>query len=109
MPTSTIIVLVVAIVALVAAVFVTRSVTISGKEKEDKENEARFRAEAITKDMPRFVRSLFMSEENHLSGMTLYSYASQLHTFFEFLLKNNPYFSKTFWLSNIIFLDSFQI
>ena len=36
MPTSTIIVLVVAIVALVAAVFVTRSVTISGKEKEDK-------------------------------------------------------------------------
>ena len=36
MPTSTIIILVVAIVALVAAVFVTRSVTISGKEKEDK-------------------------------------------------------------------------
>ncbi|MBO4799683.1 MAG: ribonuclease Y [Lachnospiraceae bacterium] len=36
MPTSTIIVLVVAIVALVAAVFITRSVTISGKEKEDK-------------------------------------------------------------------------
>ena len=36
MPTSTIIVLVVAIVALVAAVFVTRSVTISSKEKEDK-------------------------------------------------------------------------
>ena len=36
MPTSTIIVLVVAIVALVAAVFVTRSVTISSMEKEDK-------------------------------------------------------------------------
>lgn len=62
--------------------------------KEDKENEARFKAEAINTGMPRFVRSFFMSEENHLSGMTLYSYASQLRTFFEFLMENNPYFSK---------------
>ncbi len=61
--------------------------------KDDKENEARFRAEAINKEMPRFVRSFFMSEENHLSGMTLYSYANQLHTFFTFLTENNPCFA----------------
>ncbi len=61
--------------------------------KDDKENEARFKAEAINKEMPRFVRSFFMSEENHLSGMTLYSYANQLHTFFLFLMENNPYFA----------------
>ncbi len=61
--------------------------------KDDKENEARFRAEAINKEMPRFVRSFFMSEENHLSGMTLYSYANQLHTFFTFLTESNPYFA----------------
>ncbi len=62
--------------------------------KEEKENEARFRAEAINKEMPRFVRSFFMSEENHLSGMTLYSYASQLKTFFDFLIENNPCFAR---------------
>ena len=62
--------------------------------KNEKENEARFKAEAINKGMPRFVRSFFMEEENHLSGMTLYSYATELHTFFEFLRQNNPYFAK---------------
>ncbi|MBO6112888.1 MAG: tyrosine-type recombinase/integrase [Lachnospiraceae bacterium] len=62
--------------------------------KTEKENEARFKAEAINKQMPRFVRSFFMEEENHLSGMTLYSYATELHTFFVFLRDNNPYFKK---------------
>ncbi len=64
------------------------------KYKDQKENEARLKADAISKEMPSFVRAFFMAEENHLAGMTLYSYASQLKTFFEFLRENNPYFGK---------------
>ena len=63
------------------------------KYKDQKENEARLKADAISKELPHFVRQFFMSEENHLSGMTLYSYASQLKTFFEFLRESNPYFA----------------
>ncbi|MBQ4482060.1 MAG: tyrosine-type recombinase/integrase [Lachnospiraceae bacterium] len=62
------------------------------KYKDRKENEARLKADMISKEMPSFVRQFFMAEENHLSGMTLYSYASQLKTFFEFLRESNPYF-----------------
>ena len=62
------------------------------KYKDQKENEARLKADAISKELPNFVRQFFMSEENHLAGMTLYSYSSQLRTFFEFLQESNPYF-----------------
>ena len=61
--------------------------------KESKENEARLKADAISKELPPFVRQFFMQEENHLSGMTLYSYATQLRTFFQYLKDNNPCFS----------------
>lgn len=63
------------------------------KYKDQKENEARIKADLISKEMPPFVRQFFITEENHLSGMTLYSYASQLKTFFEFLAANIPYFA----------------
>ena len=43
------------------------------KYKDQKENEARLKADAISKEMPSFVRAFFMAEENHLAGMTLYS------------------------------------
>ncbi|MCR5487339.1 MAG: tyrosine-type recombinase/integrase [Lachnospiraceae bacterium] len=61
--------------------------------KDQKEYEARIRADEINRGMPGFVRSFFMEEENHLSGMTLYSYATQIHTFFEFLQQSSPYFA----------------
>ena len=64
------------------------------KYKDQKENEARLKADAISKELPSFVRQFFMQEENHLSGMTLYSYASQLRTFFLYLKESNPYFAK---------------
>ena len=64
------------------------------KYKDQKENEARIKADLIAKELPSFVRQFFMAEENHLAGMTLYSYASQLKTFFEFLRESNPYFGK---------------
>lgn len=64
------------------------------KYKDKKENEARLKADAISKELPSFVRQFFMQEENHLAGMTLYSYASQLRTFFEYLQESNPYFAK---------------
>src|SRR5574344_1735846 len=60
--------------------------------KDQKENEARYKADEINKQMPDFVRQFFMQEENHLSGMTLSSYATQIHTFFEFLHDSNSYF-----------------
>lgn len=63
------------------------------KYKDQKENEARLRADTISRQMPPFVRQFFLAEENHLAGMTLYSYASQLKTFFEFLKESNPYFA----------------
>ena len=62
------------------------------KYKDQKENEARLKADAIAKELPPFVRQFFMQEENHLAGMTLYSYASQIKTFFDFLRDSNPYF-----------------
>jgi len=64
------------------------------KYKDQKENEARLKADAISKELPSFVRQFFMQEENHLSGMTLYSYASQLRTFFQYLRESSPYFAK---------------
>ena len=62
--------------------------------KDQKEFEARVKADQINKTMPEFVRSFFLQEENHLSGMSLYSYSTQIRTFFEFLRNNNPYFAK---------------
>lgn len=63
------------------------------KYKDEKENAARLKADVISKEMPPFVREFFMAEENHLSGMTLYSYATQLKGFFDFLRESNPYFA----------------
>ncbi len=60
--------------------------------KDQKEFEARVKADQISREMPDFVRGFFMEEENHLSGMTLYSYATQIRTFFQFLRESNPYF-----------------
>ncbi|MCR5747893.1 MAG: tyrosine-type recombinase/integrase [Lachnospiraceae bacterium] len=62
------------------------------KYKDQKENEARIKADLIAKELPIYVRQFFMQEENHLAGMTLYSYASQLKTFFEYLHDSNSYF-----------------
>ena len=37
------------------------------KYKDQKENEARLKADAISKEMPSFVRAFFMAEKNHLA------------------------------------------
>ena len=42
--------------------------------------------------MPDFCRAYFIGRENRLSEITAFSYASNLHMFFDFLHRNNGYF-----------------
>ncbi len=58
--------------------------------KKEKNYEVRQKANAIIKTMPDYVYDYFLAREIRLSAMSIYSYANQLHTFFEFLHDNNP-------------------
>ena len=58
--------------------------------KKEKNYEVRQKANSIIKTMPDYVYDYFLAREIRLSAMSIYSYANQLHTFFEFLHDNNP-------------------
>ena len=58
--------------------------------KKEKNYEVRQKANAIIKTLPDYVYDYFLSREIRLSAMSIYSYANQLHTFFEFIHDNNP-------------------
>lgn len=58
--------------------------------KKEKNYEVRQKANAIIKTLPDYVYDYFLAREIRLSAMSIYSYANQLHTFFQFIHDNNP-------------------
>lgn len=60
--------------------------------KDQKNYEARQKANLIIAELPPFVRDYFLEREIRLSAMSIYSYAGQLKTFFNFLHDSNTYF-----------------
>ncbi len=62
--------------------------------KNEKNYEVRQKANAIIKTLPDYVYDYFLEREIRLSAFSIYSYANQLSTFFNFLHDNNAYFGK---------------
>ncbi|MCR5778233.1 MAG: tyrosine-type recombinase/integrase [Lachnospiraceae bacterium] len=60
--------------------------------KKEKNYEVRQKANAIIETLPGFVHDYFIEREIRLSAMSIYSYASQLKTFFNYLHDSNSYF-----------------
>ena len=60
--------------------------------KDKKNVEIRQKANEIIDELPDYVNEYFMAREISLSAMSIYSYAGQLRTFFEFLSSSNSYF-----------------
>ncbi len=63
--------------------------------KKEKNYEVRQKANAIIKELPDYVYDYFLEREIRLSAMSIYSYANQLHTFFQFIHDNNPALKNT--------------
>ncbi|SFK62277.1 Site-specific recombinase XerD [Lachnospiraceae bacterium KH1T2] len=61
--------------------------------KKEKNRKVRDKANEIIKTLPGFVYDYFIEREIRLSAMSIFSYASQLKTFFDFLHNSNSYFS----------------
>ncbi len=60
--------------------------------KEKTRENYRIRLNKLLDEMPDFCRTYFIGRENRLSEVTAYSYANNLHAFFDYLHGNNSYF-----------------
>ncbi len=58
--------------------------------KKIKNYEVRQKANKIIEKLPDYVHDYFLEREIRLSAMSIYSYANQLQTFFNFLIEHNP-------------------
>ena len=58
--------------------------------KKIKNYEVRQKANKIIEKLPDYVHDYFLEREIRLSAMSIYSYANQLQTFFNFIIEHNP-------------------
>lgn len=60
--------------------------------KDQTREHYQIRLNKLLDEMPDFCRAYFIGRENRLSEVTAFSYASNLHVFFDYLHRNNRYF-----------------
>ncbi len=81
--------------------------------KDQTREHYQIRLNKLLDEMPDFCRTYFIGRENRLSEVSAFSYASNLHVFFDYLHRNNRYFGgrdiRTFTIDDMARLSTEDI